>query len=106
MFGGHTVDVIDPRGKDRHGDPLPGDPTEVRVAGCYMQPAASTEDLDGQTTISSGWELTLPPGVTITALHRIRWLGALYEVDGEPQPWDDVQGVPHHIEVKLKRVTG
>lgn len=105
-LGGHTVDVIDPASKDRHGDPLPGDPAEVQVSGCSMQPAASVESLDGGDTVSSAWDLFLPPGVIITALHRVRWRGDLYEVDGEPRPWDDERGRPHHIEAQVRRVTG
>lgn len=105
-LGGHTVEVIDPPQKDKHGDPLSGDPAEVTVSGCSMQPGASTEDLDGRDTVAAEWDLFIPPGVTITALHRVRFHGELYEVDGAPQSWDDERGRPHHIEARLKRVNG
>lgn len=105
-LGGHTVEVIDPPARDGHGDPLPGDPAEAQVSGCSMQPGAGTEDLDGGDTVSTSWDLFLPPGVTITAQHQVRFRGQLYEVDGAPQPWDDDRGRPHHVEVRLRRVTG
>jgi hypothetical protein len=106
VLGNHTVDLIAPRPKGLHGDPLPTDPDEVQVSGCYMQQASTVENTDGRNTVVSVWDLFLPPGVTVTALHRVRWRGDLYEVDGDPTPWDDGQSVAHHVEVRLRRVTG
>lgn len=106
MLGNHAVDLIAPQLKGKHGDPLPVDPDEVTVTGCYMQQAATSEATDGRDTVVTTWDLFLPPGVTVTALHRVRWRGELYDVDGDPTPWDDGQGSAHHIEVRLRHVTG
>lgn len=106
MLGNHTVDLIAPQPKAKHGDPLLVDLDEVTVTGCYMQQASTVETIDGRNTVVSVWDLFMPPGVAISALHRVRWRGDLYDVDGDPTPWDDGQGVAHHIEVRLRRVTG
>lgn len=105
-LGGHTVTVVRPTGWDRHGDPLTGDPDETEVTGCSVQPASTTEDLDGRDTVAGLWDLFTPAGVDIRATDRIRWRGELYEVDGAPQQWDDERGSGHHLEVRLRRVTG
>lgn len=106
MLGGHTVTLVDPPERGRHGDPLPGDPAEVQVPGCYVQQSGSTEDTAARDTRVTGLDLFLPPGVQVTARHRVRWRGALYDVDGEPDRVDDVSGAEHHVEVRLRRVTG
>lgn len=105
-LGGHTVTVVRPVGFDRHGDPLPGDPTETVVTGCSVQPASTTEDLDGRDTVAELWDLYAPAGTDLRATDRVRFGGILLEVDGEPLSWDDHRGTAHHLEVRLKRVTG
>lgn len=105
-LGGHTATIVRPVGYDQHGDPLPGDPTETTVTGSSMQPAGSAEDTDGRDTVNSRWTWFAPPGTDLRATDRVRWRGHMYEVDGDPQPWDDDRGRPHHLEVQLRRVTG
>ncbi|MFE9337764.1 hypothetical protein [Streptomyces sp. NPDC007063] len=48
----------------------------------------------------------MPTDTDITATDRVRFRGDLFEVDGDPQPWDDERGRPHHLEVNLRHVTG
>jgi len=105
-LGGHTVTVVRPVGKDRHGDSLPGDPSETTVSGASVQPASTQEELDSRDTVIAQWVCFMPPGTDITATDQVRFRGDLYDVDGDPQPWDDELGRPHHIEVQLRRVTG
>ena len=105
-LGNHTAHIIRGRGRDAHGDPLPGDPEEIEVRGTSMQPGATTEDTDGRDTVASTWFWFVPPGTDIRATDQVRWRGALFDVDGDPQPWDDERGRPHHIEVQLRKVTG
>ncbi|MFE6282436.1 hypothetical protein [Streptomyces sp. NPDC057877] len=105
-LGGHTVTVLRPLGQDGFGDPLPGDPAETEVTGAFMQPAGTTERTDDRDTVDSAWTCFLPPTADIRATDRIRWRSTVYEVDGDPQPFDDLRGATRHIEVRLRRVTG
>lgn len=105
-LGNHTARIVRPPGKDAFGDPLPGDGDETEVTGTSMQPAATTERLDDRDTVTADWAWFVPPGTDIRPTDHVRFRGLLYEVDGEPQPWDDEAGRPHHIEVQLRRVTG
>lgn len=105
-LGGHTVTVIRPPGNDPFGDPLPGDPAETEVSGAFMQPGATTERTDDRDTVDSAWTCFLPPGTDIRATDRLRWRSAVYEVDGDPQPFDDLRGTTHHLEVRLRHITG
>lgn len=105
-LGSHSVTIVRPIGQDAHGDPLPGDPTEDEVSGCSVQPSSSVELTDGRDTVVSLWDAFLPAGTDVRATDQVRWNGQLYEVDGDPAPWDDDLGRAHHIEVRLRHVTG
>lgn len=105
-LGNHTVTLIQPPAIDPYGDPVPGSAGEADVPGCYFQPGSSTEQTDQRDTVTTAPLLFLPPGSPIGPASKVRIAGALYEVDGEPAAWDDIDGVPHHIEATLRRVTG
>jgi hypothetical protein len=105
-LGAHTVTVIRPPAKDPYGDPLPGTGTETTVMGCYVQPRDSTEFTDARDTTVTDLLAFIPPGTDILATDQVRWNGALYQVNEDPARWDDIDGVPHHLEVTLRRVEG
>lgn len=105
-LGNHTATILRPRGTDAHGDPLPGDPDEIVVKGTSMQPASSVETIDGGDQVVSLWDWFVPPGTDVQATDQVRFRGDVYDVDGDPQPLDDERGRPHHVEVRLRRVTG
>ncbi|MFF4547261.1 hypothetical protein ACFY1J_24045 [Streptomyces sp. NPDC001406] len=105
-LGRHTATILRGRGTDGFGDPLAGDPDEFEVTGTSMQPASSIETLDGGDQVVSLWDWFVPPGTDVRATDQVRWRGAVYDVDGDPPPIDDERGRPHHIEVRLRRVTG
>ncbi|MCW2904923.1 MAG: hypothetical protein JWO67_7188 [Streptosporangiaceae bacterium] len=104
-LGGHTVTVVRPAGKDRFGDPLSG-VIETDVAGCYVQPRTSTEQTDQRDTVITGLIVFMPPTADVLATDKVRWLGGLYQVDGDPARWADVHARSHHIQVALRRVEG
>lgn len=105
-LGAHTVTVIRPTGKDTFsGDWLTG-ATETTVKGCFVQPRSSNEQTDLRDQVVTGLIAFLPAGVDIVATDRLRYAGKTYQVDGDPARWDDDHGVPHHIEVGLREVTG
>ncbi len=85
---------------------MPGAPGETEVTGTSAQPAASEEATGGRDTVLREWDWFVPPGTDIRATDQVRFRGELYDVDGDPQPWDDDRGRPAHIEVRLRRVTG
>jgi hypothetical protein len=57
---------------------------------------------DGQRTTTT-WRCMLPPDAVIDAFGYLRYLGDLFEVDGEPALRDGPDG-PHHIEARARRV--
>jgi hypothetical protein len=80
--------------------------THTQVAGCSVQPLATVEDLSNVDTVISRWRLFAPIGTTLSATDGVIADGVLYEVDGDPQPWTDQRGRPHHLECLLRRATG
>ncbi|KWT61831.1 hypothetical protein ADL21_11130 [Streptomyces albus subsp. albus] len=105
-LGNHTATVVRSLGQDAFGDPLPGDPTETPVSGTSLQPSASTESTGGRDTVVTEWVWFAPTGTDVRATDQVRFRGLLCDVDGDPLPWDDERGRPHHIEVRLRRVAG
>lgn len=105
-LGAHTITVIRPPARDKNGDPVPGSGTQVDVDGCSVQPRQSTEATDLRNTVTTGLIAFIPPGVEVKATDRIVHKGVTYAVDGEPADWDDLEAVPSHLEVALKRVEG
>ncbi|EPD63175.1 hypothetical protein [Streptomyces sp. HGB0020] len=105
-LGAHTVTVLRPPGNDAFGDPVGGDPAETEVTGAFMQPVQTSERTDDRDTVEASWTCFLPPDTDLRPTDQIRFRGLVYEVDGEPQPFDTRTGVTHHIEVRLRRVTG
>jgi hypothetical protein len=103
----HTVTVIDRTltGQDDRGHDVYTD-IERQVADCNMQPVASTEVNDDRTQVVTRWRLAGPPSMGLTALSKVRFRGALYEVDGDPAEFDSFGGLLDHTEVLLKVVSG
>ncbi len=77
----------------------------VRSVQGVFQPETSTEDTEDRQVVVSRWRLFLPPDVAIRAVDRVRYAGASYEVDGDPEVWKH-RGQPDHVEVLVRRVTG
>ncbi|MEE2041973.1 hypothetical protein Q7689_00795 [Nocardiopsis tropica] len=105
-FGREVLTVVRGPGTDRHGDPLPGIPTETPISGWDIQPGATTEDTDSGNTVTAEWIAIGPPAADITATDQVRWRGDLYQVEGAPGRWPDERGRPHHTEVELSRIRG
>lgn len=105
QLGGDTVTIVRHPPPDRAGDPT-GPAAETTVTGCSVQPATSSEHTDQANTVISGWVAYLPAGTDIRASDQVRWDGGLYEVDGQPGTWKDMDGQPHHVQVALRKVRG
>jgi len=80
--------------------------TETQVPGCSVQPLTTAEQISDVDQVVTRWRLLAPAGVVMTATDAVIADGVRYSVDGDPQPWTDLGGRPHHIECFLRRATG
>lgn len=89
---------------------IPSRPAKFTVSGCLFQPGqgnASVETVtNNQDRIVTRSVLFAPYGSDIQASDQLSIAGITYEVDGDPAPWLDGSGVPHHFECYLKRWEG
>lgn len=106
-LGGQAATVITrtPGAKDELGVPTWIE-TPVTVPGCFLQPSDTDETLGNVDTVISHFKLFAPAGTPLTSTGRVVVDGVSYEVRGDPMPWSDNRGIPHHIECYLRRATG
>lgn len=81
--------------------------TRTPLSGVTFQPDASTEATGDRGSVVTGYRLLTRKGrdADIEATDRIEAQGMTLEVDGEVARYR-MQGRVHHVEVRLKRVTG
>ncbi len=92
---------VDGYGNDKYGT------TETPVPGCAVWPAGPSANNDARDTVFTGYTAVLPPDTQIAPTDKVRWGGAVYEVDGEPGTFrSPFTGSGGHVQVQLKRVTG
>lgn len=72
---------------------------------CEFQPNSTSENVDNQDRTVTSWRVFLPAGADITAVDRWRFLGVVYEVDGEVERHRR-GGREHHVELVVSRVSG
>jgi hypothetical protein len=78
--------------------------TTVAHAQPYAFRGSATELTDRRETLVIPYALDLPAGDPIEATDRVEFDGRTWEVEGEPGRWT-LQGVPHHVEVLVHRVS-
>ena len=79
----------------------------VTVSGCSVQPESFSEyPAEGREASVTRWRVFTPPGADIRAGDRIRYAGALFEVDGDGMAWPSASGCLDHVEARIKRVEG
>lgn len=107
-IGPDDVTIIRTPGRDHFGDPIAEEPGEVRVPGCCIQPASSSETTTSGDTVVTTVNLWMPAGTDVRASDHVRFDNAdgIYAVDGEPARWVDWSGHEHHVQVQLRRVEG
>jgi len=86
-------------------------PTLVGVVSCSIQPASYNENTEDRQTTTDEWMLYSSDSVAygILAPDRIVWRGQTLEVASDVQLWRFGDGSPatdHHVELRLKLVTG
>lgn len=96
---------------DRYGDTAVdwGTATETAVTGCKVNPMAGGEDhgtYDDRTALTRRFVLAAPAGTDLRGGDRVRFDGAVYEVDGQPQTWKSPLGSVDHLRAELVRVDG
>lgn len=104
MLGPHTVELVDPAGRDEWGNVQTGE-TVTAVSGCFWQPVSSTEQLDAADTVDVVAQLFMPATAAPKATSRIRFEGRDYAIEGRPALHHTPAG-PHHYEIQLKDVEG
>lgn len=81
--------------------------TRTPYPGLMVQPDSSSEATGDRPTVITGWRLITPKGRDFPALptDRVEWDGMTLAVDGEVGRFK-VGGRLHHVEARLKRVSG
>lgn len=72
---------------------------------CEFQPLGSTEEVVGQQRTESTHRAFLPATADVVPTDRLRFLGLVYQVDGQPEHWRR-GGRTHHLEVFCFRIQG
>lgn len=75
--------------------------TTISVAGCSVQPIASSEYTTDRDSTTTRWVAYVPIDADIKAADRIGFDGATYDIDGDVERW--LFGTLSHQVVNLKR---
>jgi hypothetical protein len=76
------------------------------VAGCSVQPASGTEDLEDRNAVVNRWTLYAPKGSDILATDRVVHQGTVYEVSSEIRRWTGATGDIDSTQATLEKVEG
>ena len=79
-----TVTRRRPVGRDRFGDPLPGAPADVDMAGCLVAPLDTREGADRANTIVTGFTVLVPQPWDVEPSDQLYVRGHWRSVIGEP----------------------
>ena len=104
-----TVTRIRPGTKEQRGSVVPDweNAEEAQIAGCSIQPGATTLSQDGRVlAISDGFTGYFPPGADVKAGDKIRHGGKDYQVIGEPRAWNSPTGRVSSLQAQLERWSG
>jgi len=112
LYADTVVRVRAPLGDDGYGNPTSqrdwSRATRTVISGVSFQPDTSTETADGtRDTVITGYRLITPKGrdIDLLATDRIEVDGMTLEVDGAVGRYK-VGGRVHHVEARLREVTG
>lgn len=107
---GQTITILHAatEGYDDNGDPIDATTLETDVAGCAVAPRFADETTDrGRQGTIIGYTVYAPPGTTIDHLDRVRHLGVVYDIEGQPGIWfNPYQGKERGVQFALKRGQG
>lgn len=96
----------EPQGRDAHGQIKYGPDVEIAMRGELINgTAAEPWSTNARTPmVTNTFRLLLPPSNALEAVDKVRILGKVYRIDGEPVPIL-VGGRLHHYEAELKRIS-
>lgn len=79
--------------------------TETEEVPCNLQPQWSREQTANADTQFEAWNLYLPAGTELGGQDRVVVHGVTLEVHGPGGAFVDYNGVPHHTEATVRRVS-
>lgn len=92
--------------KDEYGNDI-YTPVDVPVDGCVVWPRTSSEDVQGQDTVTAGLTVLLPPATDASSVDAVIVRGDPYEIDGEPAVYHSpFTGFDPGVLINLTRTTG
>ena len=121
VLGPLTVTVVNLDGgtRDRYGNPAVTETKTYDLAGCNLQQKTTDELIDPDATTVTEWLLFTPDpeAEVIRARDQIRIdpaslahvaadageTFATFDIDGEPDFLDNIDGTIHHLELLLRR---
>jgi|HubBroStandDraft_6_1064221.scaffolds.fasta_scaffold171308_3 hypothetical protein len=80
--------------------------TDTYYNYCGFQPLSTTEYIDDREFAETHWKCIFPGRAQVFAEDRVVWGGNTYEVDGDPEFWEDMWGRDHHTTILVKRWVG
>ena len=103
--------VIRPAWTMQRGDRVANWKTAIEheESDCMIRPVQGEEtEVDGRrrSTVVTRWMLFAPLDADITAHDRVRWSGAVYKIDAEPQPVTTHSPFLDHLETQFTKVEG
>ncbi len=108
--------------RDRQNNKVVANLDSFELTGCHLQQRNSDETLDARDSVDTTWVLFTPPlgeGQTIGPLDRIQIAAdaahihgdssypstvGTFELVGNPDQLDHIDGVVHHLELIIRRV--
>lgn len=95
--------------EDAYGNPITS-PASTTITSVSLQPllgAPSTEQNGASfDQVIDRWRMFAPPGTDLVTTDRIQQGSLDLEVDGNPVTWPGPDGLPHHVEVSLRKYGG
>lgn len=100
------VTIVTPASvEDQNGDLRPDfdNPVSSKAAMGWLTQSSTSEQLGERDVVTTGQQLFLAAGTTITSIDRVQVEGKVFAVDGDPHRAKTPRG-EHHVEVSLRRV--
>jgi hypothetical protein len=94
--------------QDSHGNDVEdwAAPARKAIRGCAVEPGAPQEYLIGRDASRVQWFVMAPLGADIKGPDRVEWQGTVYEVSGQPAPWESGSGRLDYLAVVLQTWNG
>lgn len=108
-FANDTITRIRPGITSVRGSDIPdwGQASSLEIAGCSVQPAATSLSEDGRVLgILDGVTCYCPYDADVQGGDRIQFEGLTYEINGTPRRWRSPTGNRSHTQLNLVRWRG